>query len=117
MRSNCRTVCVDGWIHLPLGEFSETDGILLNTTFCRKGDDSTASPRRLELIEGAEFPRWSPDGEFVAFLKREDLSGRYWHANELWIMDRKGERVRKYYTGQFYNPYVSWSLDSRLFGV
>ena len=106
---------VRGWMDtFAFGEFSETDGILFNTTFCRKGDDSTASPRRLELIEGAEFPRWSPDGEFVAFLKREDLSGRYWHANELWIMDRKGERVRKYYTGQFYNPYVSWSLDSRL---
>ena len=29
-------------------------------------------------------------------------------------MDRKGERVRKLYTGQFYNPYISWSLDSRL---
>ena len=29
-------------------------------------------------------------------------------------MDRKGERARKLYTGQFYNPYISWSLDSRL---
>ena len=29
-------------------------------------------------------------------------------------MDRKGERARKFYTGNFYNPYLSWSLDSRL---
>ena len=53
-------------------------------------------------------------GELIAFLRREDLGGRYWRANELWITDRKGERARKYHTGQFYNPHVSWSLDSRL---
>jgi Tol biopolymer transport system component len=29
-------------------------------------------------------------------------------------MDRKGERARKLFAGQFYNPYISWSLDSRL---
>ena len=106
---------VHGWMDkFAFGEFKETDGILFNTTFCRPSDRSTASPRSLQLIEGAEFPRWSPDGELIAFLKREDLGGRYWRANELWIMDRKGERARKYYIGHFYNPYVSWSLDSRL---
>ena len=106
---------IRGWMdRFAFGEFEETDGILFNTTFCRESNDSTVAPRSLQLIEGAEFPRWSPDGEFIAFLKREDLKSRYWRANELWITDRKGERGRKYYTGHFYNPHVSWSLDSRL---
>ena len=106
---------VRGWMNeFDFGEFKEIDGILFNTTFCRDDDHSIVDPYRVQLIDGAEFPRWSPDGAFIAFLRREDLSGRYWRANELWIMDRKGERARKFYTGDFYNPYVSWSLDSRL---
>lgn len=106
---------VRGWMNkFAFGEFKEIDSILFNTTFCRPGDNAITDPYRVQLIEGAEFPRWSPDGEFIAFLKREDLGGRYWRANELWIMDRKGERARKFYTGNFYNPYLSWSLDSRL---
>ncbi len=106
---------VRGWMDtLAFGEFEETDGILFNTTFCRPNNQSKVSPRSLQLIEGAEYPRWSPDGALIAFLKRDDLKGRYWRASELWIMDRKAERARKYYTGNFYNPYVSWSLDSRL---
>ena len=106
---------VRGWMDkFAFGEFKDIDGIMFNTTFCRPEDHSTTDPYRVQLIEGAEFPRWSPDGEFIAFLKRENLDGRYWRANELWIMDRKGERARKFYTGDFYNPYVSWSLDSRL---
>ena len=106
---------VRGWMDtFAFGEFEETDGISFNTTFCRLSHPSKVSPRSLQLIEGAEYPRWSPDGEFIAFLKRDDLRSRYWRASELWIMDRKGERVRKYYTGNFYNPHVSWSLDSRL---
>ena len=102
---------VRGWMNkFAFGEFKEIDGILFNTNFCRSEDSrrTTALPYSLQLIEGAEFPRWSPDGEFIAFLKREDLGGRYWRANELWIMDRKGERARKFYTGNFYNPYLSW---------
>lgn len=106
---------VRGWMNkFAFGEFKEIDSILFNTTFCRPEDNAITDPYRVQLIEGAEFPRWSPDGEFIAFLKREDLGGRYWRANELWIMDRKGERARKFYTGNFYNPYLSWSLDSRL---
>ncbi len=89
------------------GQFTETAGVMFNTNFCGK-------PQTLELIEGAEYPYWSPDGERIAMLKRSDLRGRYWQANELWIMDRKASRARKLYTGQFYNPHVSWSLDSRL---
>ena len=106
---------VRGWMSkFAFGEFKEIDGIMFNTTFCRNGDNAITDPYRVQLIEGAEFPVWSPDGEYIAFLKREDLGGRYWRANELWIMDRKGERARKFYTGNFYNPYLSWSLDSRL---
>lgn len=89
------------------GQFEETDGVMFNTNFCGK-------PQTLELIEGAEYPYWSPDGELIAMLKRSDLRSRYWQANELWIMDKKAAGARKLYTGQFYNPHVSWSLDSRL---
>ncbi|MCY3741595.1 MAG: PQQ-binding-like beta-propeller repeat protein [Candidatus Poribacteria bacterium] len=106
---------VRGWMDkFAFGEFEETDGIMFNTTFSRKRGLPTAPPRRMELVEGAEFPRWSPDGELIAFLRRNDVGSRYWHANELWIMDRKGEQARKLLTGQFYNPHVSWSLDNRL---
>ena len=103
-----------GWMDkFTFGEFVETDGILFNTNFGRARGLSTA-PRRLQLIEGGESPIWSPDGKLIAFLKRSDLGSRYWRANELWIMDPTGQQARKLYTGQFYNPHVSWSLDSRL---
>lgn len=97
-----------GWIDtFAFGQFEETDGVLFNTTFC-------GNPRTLQLIEGAEYPRWSPDGELLAMLKRTELDGRYWQASELLIMDKAARRARKLYTGQIYNPYVSWSLDGRL---
>ena len=106
---------VRGWMDtFAFGEFEDTDGILFNTTFGRRRGSPTVPPRSLHLIEGAEFPRWSPDGKLIAFLKRSDLSSRYWRASELWIMDRTGQQARKLHTGQFYNPHVSWSLDSRL---
>ena len=106
---------VRGWMDkFAFGEFEDTAGILFNTTFSRRRDLPTAPPHRIQLIEGAEFPRWSPDGELIAFLRRSDVSSRYWRANELWIMDRKGKQARKLFTGQFYNPHISWSLDSRL---
>ncbi|MCG9129505.1 PQQ-binding-like beta-propeller repeat protein [Candidatus Poribacteria bacterium] len=92
---------------LSFGEFQETEGILFNKNFC-------GTPRLLDLIEGAEYPSWSPNGEYVAMLKRKDLSGSYWKAHELWIMDKDGKQLKQLYSGNFYNPYVSWSLDSRL---
>ena len=104
-----------GWMDkFAFGEFAETDGILFNTNFGRAPGLPTAVPRRLQLIEGGEYPIWSPNGKFIAFLKRSDLGSRYWRANELWIMDPAGQQARKLYIGQFYNPHLSWSLDSRL---
>ncbi len=96
------------WIdRFDFGQFEDTDGMLFNSNFCGK-------PRIIHLVKGAEYPYWSPDGERIAMLKRTDLSGSYWKASELWIMDKKGEQARKLYTGQLYNPHVSWSLDGRL---
>ena len=92
------------------GQFEETDGVMFNTDFCGK-------PRIILLVEGAEYPYWSPNGELVAMLKRTDLSGSYWKADELWIMDKEGNRAKKLYAGAFYNPHVSWSLDSRMLAV
>ncbi|MDE0317786.1 MAG: PQQ-binding-like beta-propeller repeat protein [Candidatus Poribacteria bacterium] len=96
------------WIDkFAFGQFGETEGMLLNTNFC-------GNPRMIHLINGAEYPYWSPDGERIAMLKRTDLSGSYWKASELWIMDKEGKQARKLYAGQLYNPHVSWSLDGRL---
>ncbi len=99
------------WINRDdFGEFEETDGVMFNTNYC-------GTPRVLHLVEGAEYPKWSPNGELVAMLKRTDLSGSYWKASELWIMDKEGKQARKLYTDAFYNPHVSWSLDSRLLAL
>ena len=96
------------WLNqLAFGQFEETEGILFNTNFC-------GTLQLLDLIEGAEYPSWSPNGEYVAMLKRNDLSGSYWKAHELWIIDKDGQQAKKLYSGDFYNPHVSWSLDSRL---
>ena len=108
----------EGWyqIELPNGEvgwmdgggigtFVNTDDILLNTAICKHN-------RTLELIEGAEYPHWSPDGKRIAFLKRTNLSGQYWQASELWISDAWAEKARRLHQGVFYNPHLSWSLDS-----
>lgn len=99
------------WLEeLSFGDFVETEGVLFNKNYCD-------TPRTIHLITGAEYPKWSPDGKFVAMLKRTDLSGSYWKATELWIMDKNGEQAKKLYSGQFYNPHVSWSLDSRLLAL
>ena len=102
---------VRGWMDkFAFAEFQETDNILFRTT----PGLLTVPPRRMQLIEGAEYPRWSPDGALIAFLKRNDVGSRYWRANELWIMDQNAEQARKLFTGHFYNPHLSWSLDSRI---
>lgn len=99
------------WINrYAFGEFEETDGVMFNTNYC-------GTPRMIHLIDGAEYPKWSPNGELLAMLKRTDLSGSYWKANELWIMDKDGKQARKLYTGELYNPHVSWSLDGRLLAL
>ena len=62
---------VRGWMDkFAFGEFEETDGILFNTTFCRTSEGSTVSRRRLQLIEGAEFPHWSPDGRTYCVFEK-----------------------------------------------
>ena len=108
----------EGWyqIELPNGEvgwmdeggvgvFLETDGVHFNTAICKHD-------RTLELIEGAEYPHWSPRGKRIAFLKRTNLSGQYWQASELWISDAWAKQSRPLHKGIFYNPNLSWSLDS-----
>ena len=95
-----------GWMDEgSIGVFVEADGILFNAAVCKHN-------RTLELIEGAEYPHWSPDGRRIAFLKRTNLSGQYWQASELWISDAWARQSRRLYHGMFYNPNLSWSLDS-----
>ncbi len=95
-----------GWMDSGgIGVFVLTDDIQLNTVTCKHN-------RTLELIEGAEYPHWSSDGKRLAFLKRTNLSGQYWQASELWISDSRAKQSRRLYKGAFFNPHLSWSLDS-----
>ena len=88
-----------------IGVFVETDDIHFNTAVCKHS-------RTLALIEGAEYPHWSPAGKRIAFLRRTNLSGQYWRASELWISDAWAKLSRPLHKGIFYNPNLSWSLDS-----
>ena len=95
-----------GWMdRFGFGVFEETKGIQFSKAIC-------SNIRTLNLIEGGESPHWSPDGRFIAFLKRTDLSGQYWKASELWITDSYTREFRNLCEGNFYNPHLSWSLDS-----
>jgi len=95
-----------GWMdESGLGVFVETDDIHFNTAICKHN-------RTLALIQGAEYPHWSPRGKRLAFLRRTNLSGQYWQASELWISDAWAKQARPLHKGVFYNPHLSWSLDS-----
>ena len=95
-----------GWMDgSGIGEFVETDDIHFNIAVCTHN-------RTLALIEGAEYPHWSPRGKRIAFLRRTNLSGQYWQASELWISDAWANQPRRLHKGVFYNPHLSWSLDS-----
>ena len=97
-----------GWMdEFAIGMFEETDDVQFNTSIC-------SNIRTLELIEGGEYPHWSPDGKTIAFFKRTNLSGQYWKASELWITDREAKRFRKLCAGKFYNPHLSWSFNGNL---
>ena len=63
-----------------IGVFDQKDEISFNTVVC-------SNVETLNLVTGAESPHWSPNGRLIAFLRRKNLSGQYWKANELWIMD------------------------------
>jgi len=95
-----------GWMDRGgMGEFLETDDIQFNIAVCKHN-------RTLALIEGAEYPHWSPRGKRIAFLRRTNLSGQYWQASELWISDAWAKQPRRLHKGVFFNPHLSWSLDS-----
>ncbi len=97
-----------GWMNeFGIDRFEETDGIQFSASLC-------SNIRSLELIEGGEYPHWSPDGKAIAFFKRTNLSGQYWKASELWITDSHGKRFRKLCEGKFYNPHLSWSFNGNL---
>ena len=97
-----------GWMDgFGIGEFNAIEGIHFNKAVCSK-------VRTLALIEGGESPHWSPNGKLIAFLKRTNLTGQYWKASELWLTDGHARRFRRLCGGNFYNPHLSWSLDSNL---
>ncbi len=96
-----------GWMHSDdFARFVGEESMTYNQTL-------VGTVATLDLPEGAESPVWSPDGTRVAFLKRLNLSGQFWSANELWTMDYARQQFRKICVGLFYNSNLSWSLDSK----
>jgi len=67
----------------------------------------------LKLKLGGEFPIWSPDGEAVVYPLRTKLKGQYWHADEIWVTFPETGKSQKLCSASIYNPYLSWSLDSK----
>ena len=97
-----------GWMdEFAFATFEETDDVQFNASIC-------SDIRTVELIEGGEYPHWSPDGKAIAFFKRTNLSGQYWKASQLWITDMETRRFRKLCEGKFYNPHLSWSFNGNL---
>ena len=96
-----------GWVRASaVGYFSDKESVQFNM-------DISQQIESISLINGAEVPNWSPNGKFIAFLRRTNLSGQYWQASELWTFSIKSRQFHKQCKGNFYNPNLSWSLDSK----
>jgi len=96
-----------GWMnHNDFSIFTDYNGIEFNSEIVN-------SVKEIVLPEGSESPHWSPDEQKIAFLVRTDLKGQYWKATELGIYDSETKSSKKISDGLFYNPNLSWSLDSK----
>ena len=96
-----------GWMNkYDFALFDEYNGIQLNS-------DLINSVQDLVLPEGAESPHWSPNEQTIVFLVRTNLKGQYWKATRLWVSDSDTKSPKKISNGLFYNPNLSWSLDSK----
>lgn len=96
-----------GWMNkYDFAIFDDYNGIKFNSAFIN-------SVENLVLPEGAESPHWSPDEQTVAFFVRTDLKGQYWKATQLWVSEENTKSSKKITDGVFYNPNLSWSLDSK----
>ena len=96
-----------GWVVAnTIGRFSDEESIQFNMDICGQIES-------VSLINGAEVPKWSPDGKSIAFMRRTNLSGQYWQASELWTFSTTNRQFYKQCKGSFYNPNLSWSLDSK----
>lgn len=106
-----------GWlkIRLPDGQLGwsdsvvsveEDDRFILNADLVEGYDE-------IDLRLGGEYPSLSPDGRFVAYPVRTEVKGQYWHADEIWVTSLQTGEHRKLCSASIYNPFLSWSLDSK----
>lgn len=65
------------------------------------------SPNQEQLLS---FPRWSPDGENIAFLA-QPLERNIRHGYDLYVMQRDGSNLQQLATGVY--SYFSWAPNSQ----
>lgn len=61
---------------------------------------------QLTKFKGAVYPRWSPDGKKVAFVRRDKVTGK----RAIWTISSKGGEEKRLTTGEF----PVWSPDGKL---
>ncbi len=77
-----------------------------------------ASGTGMQIDDRGVSPKWSPDGNSIAFLKQKVLEGRYirgyqlYGEDELWICKPNGENKRKLTTHTHVSDFV-WSSNGK----
>lgn len=81
------------------------EGLQINDTLV-KDTKPVVFPRK------AEEASWSPDGLTLTFFDNISVQHVYWMAKSIWLADGDGASPVWIADGSFYNPKISWSLNS-----
>ena len=75
-------------------------------------DDGTGRRRLTKnIVSRDKYPRWSPDGTRVAFIRHMDKKSQY--SGELFIMNANGKDLQRLTDDNAREGYLSWSPDSK----